>query len=104
MRYRTIFTFIIFSLFLSACVSQPTTVRFNKQQVAKARIELGLGYLKLRNFSQAKLNFDKALFYQPDYYLVHSAFAYLYQLQGDISQAKPLMKKPSVWISRKKVM
>ncbi|ARU64546.1 type IV pilus biogenesis/stability protein PilW [Histophilus somni] len=93
MRYRTIFTFIIFSLFLSACVSQPITVRFNKQQAAKARIELGLGYLKLRNFSQAKLNFDKALFYQPDYYLVHSAFAYLYQLQGDISQAKSSYEK-----------
>lgn len=93
MRYWTKFNLIIFSLFLSACVSQPTTVSFDKQQAAKARVELGLGYLKLRNFSQAKLNFDKALSYQPDYYLVHSAFAYLYQLQGNVQQAKSSYEK-----------
>ncbi|WP_101775314.1 type IV pilus biogenesis/stability protein PilW [Pasteurella oralis] len=72
----------IFSLLLSACVSQVDTATFNKQQAAKARVELGLGYLAQRQFTQAKLNFDKALAYAPNYYLVHSALAYFYQEQG----------------------
>ncbi|GJH42991.1 type IV pilus biogenesis/stability protein PilW [Pasteurella canis] len=72
----------VFSLFLFACVSQTHTTVFNKQLAAKARIELGLGYLAEHQFTQAKLNFDKALSYAPHYYLVHSALAYFYQEQG----------------------
>lgn len=79
---------IMFSLFFSGCVSQPNTAVFNPLQAAKARIELGLGYLAQRNFAQAKLNFDKAFSYAPEYYLVHSALAYFYQAQGDLQLAE----------------
>lgn len=78
----------LFSLLLSACVSHNSTMDFDKQQAAKARIELGLGYLAQQNAQQAKQNFDKAFTYAPDYYLVHSALAYFYQQQGDIANAR----------------
>ena len=50
---------VIFPFVFSACVSQ-SSVDFNKQQAAKARVELALGYLQQNDFVQAKLNLDKA--------------------------------------------
>lgn len=79
---------VIFPLVFSACVSQTSSLDFNKQQAAKARVELALGYLQQNNFSQAKQNLDKALEHDKDYYLVHSALAHFYQLQGDINAAR----------------
>ena len=73
---------------LSACVSSSPKPDFDQQQAAKARVELALGYLQQHQLSQAKLNLDKALNYAPDYYLVHSALAYFYQQQGDVTQAR----------------
>ena len=78
---------VIFPFVFSACVSQ-SSVDFNKQQAAKARVELALGYLEQNDFVQAKLNLDKALEHDERYYLVHSAFAHFYQLQGDTEKAK----------------
>lgn len=77
----------IFSLLLSACVSQSDKIDFDRQQAAQARVELGLGYLAEGNFAQAKLNLDKALAYAPNYYLPHSALAYFYQRQEALEQA-----------------
>lgn len=81
---RTLLSYfpLIFSLFLSACVSQADKSQFNLQQAAKARVEVGLGYLAQHNFEQAKLNIDKAISYTPNHYLPHSALAYFYQKQG----------------------
>ena len=78
---------VIFPFVFSACVSQ-SSVDFNKQQAAKARIELALGYLQQEDFVQAKLNLDKAFEHDERYYLVHSALAHFYQLQGDTEKAK----------------
>jgi len=78
---------VIFSFVFSACVSQ-SSVDFNKQQAAKARVELALGYLQQEDFVQAKLNLDKAFEHDERYYLVHSALAHFYQLQGDTEKAK----------------
>lgn len=74
-------------LTLTACISSPPNATFDKQQAAKARVELAIGYLYQQELAQAKLNLDKALSYAPDYYLVHSAFAYFYQKQGLVEQA-----------------
>ncbi|KAA6209411.1 type IV pilus biogenesis/stability protein PilW [Avibacterium paragallinarum] len=80
---------ILFSLFLSACVSSPLNKQdFDKQQAAKARVELGIGYLEQNELGLAKQNLDKALAYAPNYYLVHSALAYFYQLQGENTRAE----------------
>ena len=78
---------VIFPFVFSACVSQ-SYVDFNKQQAAKARVELALGYLQQNDFVQAKLNLDKAFEHDERYYLVHSALAHFYQLQGDTEKAK----------------
>ncbi|QPB42999.1 type IV pilus biogenesis/stability protein PilW [Rodentibacter haemolyticus] len=80
---------VIFPLIFSACVSQTSSSDdFNKQQAAKARVELALGYLHHNNFPQAKQNLDKALEHDKNYSLVHSAFAHFYQLQGDVISAR----------------
>ena len=78
---------VIFPFVFSACVSQ-SSVDFNKQQAAKARVELALGYLQQEDFVQAKLNLDKALEHDARYYLVHSALAHFYQLQGDTEKTE----------------
>ncbi|OOF50581.1 type IV pilus biogenesis/stability protein PilW [Rodentibacter genomosp. 1] len=79
---------VIFPLVFSACVSQLPSSDFNKQQAAKARVELALGYLQQNNFSQAKQNLDKALAHDSNYYLVYSAMAHFYQLQGELNSAR----------------
>ncbi len=66
---------VYFPFVFSACVSQ-SSVDFNKQQAAKARVELALGYLQQEDFVQAKLNLDKAFEHDERYYLVHSALAH----------------------------
>ncbi|MDO4429723.1 MAG: type IV pilus biogenesis/stability protein PilW [Lonepinella koalarum] len=72
---------------LVACASSDNH-DIQRHQAAKARVDLALGYLAENNYSQAKLNLDKALEHAPQYYLVHSAFAYYYQKQGHIPQAE----------------
>ena len=78
----------IFPFLFSACVSQQVSSDFDKQQAAKARVELALGYLQQRDYNQAKVNLDRALSYAPDDYLVHAARAYFYQQQSDVIQAE----------------
>lgn len=87
------FLFILFPLYLSGCVTFSTQPDFDKQQAAKARVELALGYLNQNLLTQAKLNLDKALQYAPDYFFTHAALAYFYQQQGDIVQAKQSYEK-----------
>lgn len=72
---------------LVACASSDNH-DIQRHQAAKARVDLALGYLAENNYSQAKLNLDKALEHAPSYYLVHSAFAYYYQKQGDAKLAE----------------
>ena len=75
---------VIFPFIFSACVSQSTIQDFNQQSAAKARVELALGYLQQNNPQLAKINLDKALQHDKNYYLVHSALAHYYQQQGEI--------------------
>lgn len=79
----------LYTLCLSACVFHSSAVEDGqKQDAAKARIELGLAYLQQGDAIQAKRNFDKAWEHAPNSYLVHSAFAYFYQRQGEVSKAQ----------------
>jgi len=50
---------VIFPFVFSACVSQ-SSVDFNKQQAAKARVELALGYAALAHFYQLQGDTEKA--------------------------------------------
>lgn len=47
-------------------------------EIAMTRISLGLGYLKMGNTTQAKLNLEKAKRFSPNLVQVHTAFAHYY--------------------------
>lgn len=80
---------VIFSFVLLGCVSQPLSIEGEKKQrAAQARVELALNYLSQHQFELAKLNLDKALAHDDQYYLVYSAWAYFYQLQGEVESAR----------------
>ncbi|MFD2164879.1 type IV pilus biogenesis/stability protein PilW [Thalassotalea euphylliae] len=76
---------------LSACVTQnyensDTPVIQNESSnndIAMTRISLGLGYLKMGNTTQAKLNLEKAKRFAPNLVQVYTAFAHYYETVGE---------------------
>jgi len=77
-------------LTLTSCVSQnfknenPVIEnQANRDDIATTRISLGLGYLKMGNMSQAKLNLEKAKSYAPKLVQVYTAFAHYYEIVGE---------------------
>jgi len=80
---------------LSACVTQQykddkTPIianEANKSEIAVTRISLGLGYLKMGNTTQAKLNLEKAKRAAPNLPQVYTAFAHYYESVGEPEQA-----------------
>ena len=82
----TVFTAISMML-LSGCVTQSfennepiVKNQANRDEMAVTRISLGLGYLKMGDMSQAKLNLEKAKRFSPNLVQVHTAFAHYYEL------------------------
>jgi type IV pilus biogenesis/stability protein PilW len=55
----------------------------NFDEMAATRVTLGLGYLKMGNMSQAKLNLEKAKQFSPALVQVHTAFAHYYETVGE---------------------
>ena len=90
-----IFIVAIATIFLSACVTQeykedntPVIANdSNNQEIAMTRVQLGLGYLKMGNTTQAKLNLEKAKRSAPNLVQVHTAFAHYYDTVGEVDQA-----------------
>lgn len=99
MRTKVLRT-IIYSLgltFIFGCVTEQSyidsnqqvrSLAFDKEDAAKSRLLLGLGYLRNENYPQAKFNLDKALKYAPMRADVHSSLAYYYQAVGDVVKAE----------------
>lgn len=56
-------------------------------EIAMTRISLGLGYLKMGNTTQAKLNLEKAKRFSPELVQVHTAFAHYYETVGEAELA-----------------
>ena len=92
---------------LSGCVTQKyenskTPVVQNESsntEIAMTRISLGLGYLKMGNTTQAKLNLEKAKRFSPNLVQVYTAFAHYYETVGEdeltiSSYEKALSLKP----------
>lgn len=82
-------TFLI-AVVLSGCVTQSfednepvVKTQANRDEMAATRISLGLGYLKMGNMSQAKLNLEKAKRFSPNLVQVHTAFAHYYETVGE---------------------
>ena len=98
--------FFILSLFLplllAGCVTQSyendsdTPViqnGANNNEIAMTRISLGLGYLKMGNTTQAKLNLEKAKRFSPRLVQVYTAFAHYYDVVGEPELATKSYKK-----------
>lgn len=77
---------------VSGCVTQnyesdkSTPVVQNEStsnEIAITRISLGLGYLKMGNTAQAKLNLEKAKRFAPNLVQVYTAFAHYYDTVGE---------------------
>ena len=82
-------TFLI-AVLLSGCVTQSfednepvVKTQANRDEMAATRISLGLGYLKMGDMSQAKLNLEKAKRFSPNLVQVHTAFAHYYETVGE---------------------
>jgi type IV pilus assembly protein PilF len=75
---------------LSGCVTQSfendepiVKNQANRNDMAVTRVSLGLGYLKMGDMAQAKLNLEKAKRFSPDLVQVHTAFAHYYETVGE---------------------
>jgi type IV pilus assembly protein PilF len=89
---KTPLIFAGFIWLLTGCVTQSfendntTPVVKNdstNNDIAMTRISLGLGYLKMGNTTQAKLNLEKAKKFSPQLVQVHTAFAHYYDVVGE---------------------
>ena len=83
-------------LALSACVTENYENDSDKpvvhneaslNEMAMTRVSLGLGYLKMGNTTQAKLNLEKAKRHAPKLIQVHTAFAHYYETVGEVDLA-----------------
>lgn len=81
---------------LSACVthnyendSETPVVESDStnDDIAITRISLGMGYLKMGNTEQAKINLEKAKRFAPNLTQVYTAFAHYYETVGEPEQA-----------------
>ena len=80
---------------LSGCVTQSfennepiVQNQANRDEMAATRVSLGLGYLRMGDMSQAKLNLEKAKGFSPQLVQVHTAFAHYYETVGEAVLAK----------------
>jgi len=95
-KLRKIFICIYTMSVLSGCVTQnyendnTTPVVQNdatSNEIAMTRISLGLGYLKMGNTIQAKLNLEKAKRFAPNLVQVYTAFAHYYDTVNEAELA-----------------
>lgn len=93
---------LVLAFSLTACVTQTyendkaTPVVQNESsnsEIAMTRISLGLGYLKMGNTTQAKLNLEKAKRFAPNLVQVYTAFAHYYDVVGEAELASSAFEK-----------
>ncbi len=92
--------FISSACSLSACVTQSyenntpvVQIQANRDEMATTRISLGLGYLKMGNMEQAKLNLEKAKNFSPELVQVYTAFAHYYATVGETELTEQSFQK-----------
>lgn len=60
----------------------------DKTAAAQSRLTLGLKYIEIENYQDAKINLDKAIGYAPDNANIYLAYAYYYQKVKEHQQAE----------------
>lgn len=80
-------TFII--SFTSGCVTVGEESKMSAAPIdaAETRVELGLAYMKRKQYSRAKQDFEKALKFAPKYYRSHLSMAYYFEAVGEFEHA-----------------
>ncbi len=93
----TPFLITLLSLFLlSGCVTETTGVKkkeVNQEDVLEKLINLGVGYLRQRDYSRAKENLRKAVEIDPRSSFAHTTFGVLFQLEGEHRLAEEHFEK-----------
>jgi type IV pilus assembly protein PilF len=77
------------SAMLSACVTETTGQQkaASPEKQLQTLVDLGVGYIRNREYARAKDNLSRALLIDPASPLVHNAFGLVYQLEGETEQA-----------------
>lgn len=91
MRVYLVLVFLCLSTAITGCVSynaDGTSQEVDYVQAARTRISLGLTYLKNGNYTQAKINLDKALEFAPRLADSHYSMAYYFQMVGENERAE----------------
>ena len=87
---------IVIMLLLTGCVTQ-TQQNGRKtgsdQEQVQALVELGVGYIRNREYPRAKENLSKALKIDPDSPIVHNLFGLLFQLEGEADLADDYFRR-----------
>ncbi|MCB1646003.1 MAG: type IV pilus biogenesis/stability protein PilW [Pseudomonadales bacterium] len=88
----TVFTSL---LLLSACVTETSMPQktVDKQAQLKAFIDLGVGYIRNREYQRAKDNLQKALQLDPRSPDAHNLFGLVFQLEGEYEVADQYFRK-----------
>ncbi|GMQ46837.1 type IV pilus biogenesis/stability protein PilW [Vibrio sp. 10N] len=75
--------------FTSGCVTVGEESKMSAAPIdaAETRIELGLAYMKRKQYSRAKQDFEKALEFAPKYHRSHLSMAYYYEAVGEFEHA-----------------
>ncbi len=86
---------VIFSMFISGCVTTTTSTSeavVDKNKALETRIQLTLGYISQGSRDSARINLNKARDIDSDDPRVNNAAALLYQLEGEPAQAEAQFK------------
>ena len=87
-KFSPVYLVLVAASLISGCVTQNygndkdtplIESESNNDEIAMTRISLGLGYLKMGNTQQAKLNLEKAKRFSPNLVQVYTAFAHYFE-------------------------
>ena len=83
-------------LLLTGCITETTGYikkEFDPRVVVERQINLGVGYLRQREYTRAKQNLRKALSIDPRSAFAHTTLGVLFQLEGEFELAEDHFKK-----------
>lgn len=90
MKTGNILACIMISMLLGACATSQSHKTDNSKSAlaARANTQLGIEYLREKNYEQALVKLEKAIDLKPDYPVAHNAIAILYAEVGDKEKAE----------------
>lgn len=90
---KIVLAFVPLVLLLAACTSQEYLAPVNKQRASQLNAQLGLGYMREKQYQRAKFKLDKAIKYNPDNPHAYHYMAELYRRLKEYDKAGKYYKK-----------